>query len=86
MRRSFIAQWISTDEKLYLIPINIVRGVPQVLNPKGSPILLHLGHYYIMQTDFCITPVVDYLVVGRKLHYSEQVKGQGGLPTQTMVR
>jgi hypothetical protein len=67
MRRSSIAQSISTDEKLYLIPINMVRGVPQVLNDEGSPILLHLGYYYVMQTDFCITPAVDYLVVGRKL-------------------
>lgn len=71
MKRVSVAQSISTDEKLYSIPINIVNGMPQAQNHEGSPVLLRLGHCYIMLTDFYITSVVDCLVVGRKLEYSE---------------
>jgi hypothetical protein len=66
MKRISSAQSIATDGTIFLIPINITRGMPLAVDRDSRPIQVQLGYYYTMLADFRLTPAFDCLLVGKK--------------------
>ncbi|KAJ5302298.1 hypothetical protein N7508_007161 [Penicillium antarcticum] len=57
---------VSTYRASFVIPINILSGVPEIINLRDGVETLLLGYYYILHMDIVISPEADVLVVGER--------------------
>ncbi|KAJ5117418.1 hypothetical protein N7448_011050 [Penicillium atrosanguineum] len=65
MIRDCDVRLFSADQETHCIPINIVAGIPHIVDLHGSSRILMVGYVNVTHTDYLLEPEVDFLVVGR---------------------
>lgn len=69
-RRSVIKR-IPVEQEVYVIPVNVIAGFPQIQDFYCHIENLMIGYYFILHTNIMICPETDYLLLGRGLEGPE---------------
>jgi hypothetical protein len=67
MIRDCDVRLFSADQETHCIPINIVAGIPHIVDFHGSFRILMAGYVNVTHSDYLLEREEDLLVVGREV-------------------
>lgn len=65
MHRESGTRLIYVNHPTYAIPINVITGVPRIIDLASNVETLLVGYFFTLSEDVIIHPQADYLVVER---------------------